>query len=338
MFKHQNLCVIGCLTLNVLGHCDARSFLTPKSIVQRKHSINISDHDVPVHFDIKNEKYMELQLSPTSSCPLSIPRGGASPLSMVTESSSGLASFMKGTKADILILFLTTALNTPICQKLNISPILGFLSLGLLFGPNGKGVIADVHTTEIFADLGIVLFLFEMGIHLDLKTLLAMKKDVFGIGLTQFTATALAIAGICKLLGYSVPAMIIIGWSLALSSSAFVLQLLKDKGQMNTQYGRSSFGTLLLQVRLLVFICTRSNCMLFSLIKFVLIMTMFHFVLCEGSHGGSAFGYNSNPCWKWWIASRSCCQSNCANHNGVDFHWRFWKTTSQSYVRPCGGL
>lgn len=258
MFKHQNLFVIGCLTLNVLGHCDARSFLTPKSIVQRKHSINISDHDVPVH-----EKYTELQLSPTSSCPLSIPRGGASPLSMVTESSSGLASFMKGTKADILIIFLTTALNTPICQKLNISPILGFLSLGLLFGPNGKGVIADVHTTEIFADLGIVLFLFEMGIHLDLKTLLAMKKDVFGIGLTQFSATALAIAGICKLLGYSVPAMIIIGWSLALSSSAFVLQLLKDKDQMNTQYGRSSFGTLLLQVRLLVLYVPDQNAFFF---------------------------------------------------------------------------
>lgn len=86
-----------------------------------------------------------------------------------------------------------------------------------------------------------------MGIHLDVKTLMDMKRDVFGIGLSQFSLTAVSIAGICRLLGYSGPAMIIIGWSLALSSSAFVLQLLKDKDQMGTQYGRSSFGTLLLQ-------------------------------------------------------------------------------------------
>lgn len=166
---------------------------------------------------------------------------------MVTEASKDLQSYMTGAKSDTLLLLLTTALNTPICQKLKISPILGFLSLGLLFGPNGRKIIKDVHTTELMADLGIVLFLFEMGIHLDFKTLMDMKRDVFGIGLSQFTITALVIATISKFLGYSSSAMIIIGWSLALSSSAFVLQLLKDKGEMNSQYGKSSFGTLLLQ-------------------------------------------------------------------------------------------
>lgn len=174
-------------------------------------------------------------------------RGGASPLSMVTEAASGLQSYMKGPKTDTLILLLTTALNTPICQKFNVSPILGFLSLGLLFGPNGKGLIKDIHTTEMLADLGIVLFLFEMGIHLDVKTLMAMKRDVFGIGLSQFSITAVVVAFISKAMGYSNAAGIIIGWSLALSSSAFVLQLLKDKNEMGSQYGKSSFGTLLLQ-------------------------------------------------------------------------------------------
>eukprot|EP00587_Corethron_hystrix_P008041 CAMPEP_0113297418 /NCGR_PEP_ID=MMETSP0010_2-20120614/291_1 /TAXON_ID=216773 ORGANISM="Corethron hystrix, Strain 308" /NCGR_SAMPLE_ID=MMETSP0010_2 /ASSEMBLY_ACC=CAM_ASM_000155 /LENGTH=336 /DNA_ID=CAMNT_0000150309 /DNA_START=461 /DNA_END=1471 /DNA_ORIENTATION=+ /assembly_acc=CAM_ASM_000155 len=99
----------------------------------------------------------------------------------------------------------------------------------------------------MMADLGIVLFLFEMGIHLDYKTLMSMKKDVFGIGLSQFSVTALAIAGICKILNFSVPAMVVIGWALALSSSAFVLQLLKDKGETESRYGKASFGTLLLQ-------------------------------------------------------------------------------------------
>jgi len=77
---------------------------------------------------------------------------------------------------------------------------------------------------------------------------MAMKKDVFGIGLSQFTITALTIAAICKFIfNFSTAATVIIGWSLALSSSAFVLQLLKDKDQMGTRYGQSSFGTLLLQ-------------------------------------------------------------------------------------------
>ncbi len=185
---------------------------------------------------------------------LSVPLASASsassstgPVVMIMETIRGLKKYMNGPKADTLLLLLSTALNNPVCQKLSVSPILGFLVLGLLFGPNGKNLIKDVHTTEMMADLGIVLFLFEMGIHLDFKTLMAMKKDVFGIGLSQFTITAAVVAAICTSMKYSVAATVIIGWSLALSSSAFVLQLLKDKEQMDTQYGRSSFGTLLLQ-------------------------------------------------------------------------------------------
>jgi len=189
----------------------------------------------------------------SAPAPISIEAGttvagaSATPLTMMLSAAQGLQSYMKGSKSDALILLLSTALNAPLCQKLKVSPIIGFLGLGLFFGPNGKNLIKDVHTTEMLADLGIVLFLFEMGIHLDFKTLMAMKTDVFGIGLSQFTITAVVIAAICAGLQYSGPAMITIGWSLALSSSAFVLQLLKDKEQMNTQYGRSSFGTLLLQ-------------------------------------------------------------------------------------------
>ena len=175
-------------------------------------------------------------------------RGGSqTSASLVVEAANGLKDYLRGPKADTLLLLSTTALNTPLCQKLNISPILGFLGLGLLFGPNGKSIIKDVHTTEMMADLGIVLFLFEMGIHLDFKTLMAMKTDVFGIGLGQFSITAIVIALICKVMRLSSAAMVIIGWSLALSSSAFVLQLLKDKDQMRTRYGKASFGTLLLQ-------------------------------------------------------------------------------------------
>ena len=227
--------------------CESRPFAPRSSIVHLSQSDD-ANTAIAINKSKLTTRNNVSRNSNTKMNPLSIPRGGSmSPITMMTESSSGLLSFMKGPKADTMILLLATALNTPICQKLNFSPILGFLSLGLLFGPNGKGIIKDVHTTEMMGELGIVLFLFEMGIHLDLKTVMDMKRDVFGIGLSQFTITAVVIAGIAKLLGYSVPAMIIIGWSLALSSSAFVLQLLKDKDEMASQYGKSSFGTLLLQ-------------------------------------------------------------------------------------------
>jgi monovalent cation:proton antiporter-2 (CPA2) family protein len=240
-FKFLALCGAA-LLINCSGHNFA-----PRSFTKKYQTDNTSHlAKVPCTFFREEDTFVDRH--ETLKVSLSIPRGGSSPLEMMTDAAKGLQSYIRGPKADTLLLLLTTALNTPICQKMNVSPILGFLSLGLFFGPNGKGIIHDIHTTEMMADLGIVLFLFEMGIHLDFKTLMAMKRDVFGIGLSQFTITALVIAGICRwLLGLSVPAMVIIGWSLALSSSAFVLQLLKDKGQMNTQYGKSSFGTLLLQ-------------------------------------------------------------------------------------------
>jgi len=170
-----------------------------------------------------------------------------SPLRILAEILKSLSSFMKGARSDTLLLLSTTALNIPVCKQLGISPILGFLFNGILFGPKGANIISDIHKTELLAELGIVLFLFEMGIHLNIDTLKSMRKDVFGLGLGQFVVTTLVIAIIAHFLGMSSAAMIVVGGSLALSSSAFVLQLMKDKDQLGTQFGKSSFGVLLFQ-------------------------------------------------------------------------------------------
>ena len=158
-----------------------------------------------------------------------------------------LKKYMVGPKSDTLILLLTTALITPLCKKLGTSPILGFLAAGMMLGPNGCGVISGIHTTETLAELGIVFFLFEMGIELSFERLLSMRKDVFGLGFSQFLTTALAIAGVGKLMGLPANALVVLGGGLALSSSAFVLQLLKDKNQLATRFGKASFGILLFQ-------------------------------------------------------------------------------------------
>lgn len=159
-----------------------------------------------------------------------------------------LFTFMTGPKSDTLLLLLATALITPICKQLKTSPILGFLTAGMLLGPNGWGLISGIHTTETLAELGIVFFLFEMGIELSVERLMSMKKDVFGLGLLQFTTTALVVAAAGGMLtNLSGAALVVLGGGLALSSSAFVLQILKDKDQLATRFGKASFGVLLFQ-------------------------------------------------------------------------------------------
>uniref|UniRef100_A0A7S3L4P7 RCK N-terminal domain-containing protein n=1 Tax=Amphora coffeiformis TaxID=265554 RepID=A0A7S3L4P7_9STRA len=158
-----------------------------------------------------------------------------------------LGEYMTGPKSDTLLLLLATALITPICKRLGTSPILGFLASGMLLGPNGCGLISGIHTTETLAELGIVFFLFEMGIELSVERLMQMRKDVFGLGLGQFGLTALAVAGFGSLFGLPGNALVVLGGGLALSSSAFVLQLLKDKDQLATRFGKASFGILLFQ-------------------------------------------------------------------------------------------
>lgn len=158
-----------------------------------------------------------------------------------------LFNYMQGPKSDTLLLLLATALITPLCKRFGTSPILGFLASGMLLGPNGWGLINGIHTTETMAELGIVFFLFEMGIELSFDRLISMRKDVFGLGLSQFLGTALVVAGIGKLAGLPSNALVVLGGGIALSSSAFVLQLLKDKDQLATRFGKASFGVLLFQ-------------------------------------------------------------------------------------------
>ena len=198
-----------------------------------------------------------------SSFLLGVPRGGSvegmaaaaasssssSSSSMVSALLSGLSTYIKGAKSDALCLLGTTAVVAPICKRLGVSNILGFLAAGMALGPNGikGGLISDVHRTEMLADLGIVFFLFEMGLHINFDTLMSMRKDVFGLGLAQVACTAGSVACIARLCGLSSAAMVVLGGGFALSSSAFVLQLLKDKGQQNTRHGKASLGVLILQ-------------------------------------------------------------------------------------------
>ncbi|GJX26399.1 K(+) efflux antiporter 2, chloroplastic-like protein [Tanacetum coccineum] len=150
---------------------------------------------------------------------------------------------------DVVWLLLASVIFVPIFQKLpGGSPVLGYLTAGILIGPYGLSIIRNVHATKAIAEFGVVFLLFNIGLELSVERLSSMKKYVFGLGSAQVLTTAvvvgLAAHFVCGQLG---PAAIVIGNGLALSSTAVVLQVLQERGESTSRHGRATFSVLLFQ-------------------------------------------------------------------------------------------
>jgi len=156
---------------------------------------------------------------------------------------------MPGVARDVLGLMAATTLVVPWMSKLGTSSIIGFLLIGVLLGPSGYGVISNIHMTHVVGELGIVFFLFEMGLEVSVDKIWAMRFDVFGLGVIQYIGTGILIAMFASRMvpSLSPVALLVLGGGLALSTSAFVLQLIRDKGQLGTRFGKACLGVLLFQ-------------------------------------------------------------------------------------------
>ena len=137
----------------------------------------------------------------------------------VTRTWRSLWSSLEGTKLDALILLLATSVVIPLFKVLRKSSILGFLLTGTILGPNGLNIFTDIHRIDLLGELGVVFFLFEMGLDLSLERLKAMRKDVFGLGTTTFLTTTLMGTGIAQACGLSMAASIALSSSLSLAST-----------------------------------------------------------------------------------------------------------------------
>jgi monovalent cation:H+ antiporter-2, CPA2 family len=135
----------------------------------------------------------------------------------------------------------------PIFRRLGLGTVLGYLAAGVVIGPvlhmiAGSGDILAV------AELGVVLLLFIIGLELKPSRLWHMRRDIFGLGASQVVLTGLALTGLTLLSGLvDWKGALVAGFGLALSSTAFALQLLEDQGEMNSRYGQRSFSVLLFQ-------------------------------------------------------------------------------------------
>ena len=161
-------------------------------------------------------------------------------LQALRETAAEVRSHVTPAERDSFALLLAVALVTPLMGALNLSPVLGFLFAGIVLGPSGVGLISDVETTTKLAELGVVFFLFEMGLELELERLKSVGRDAFTLGSSQFVLTTALFAGLAKVVGgASASASVVCGGALALSSSAFVIQLLSEKGELASRFGRA---------------------------------------------------------------------------------------------------
>ncbi|REG94208.1 monovalent cation:proton antiporter-2 (CPA2) family protein [Algoriphagus antarcticus] len=157
---------------------------------------------------------------------------------------------MNGFLVNAILYILAAIICVPVAKKLGMGSVLGYLIAGILIGPYLLGFITNegqgqdiMHATEF----GVVMMLFLIGLELEPRNLWKMRRLILQVGLSQVVVTAALIFGFGLLLDVQWQISLAIGLSMALSSTAIVLQSLKEKNQMNSPSGRLSFGVLLMQ-------------------------------------------------------------------------------------------
>jgi CPA2 family monovalent cation:H+ antiporter-2 len=160
---------------------------------------------------------------------------------------------------EVLIVLVTASVVIPVFHRLRLSPLLGFLLVGMAVGPSGLGAviqgipwaeyfaITDKSRIALVAEMGVVFLLFMIGLELSFERLRMLRRYVLGLGPAQLILSTAGIAGFAWMLGLSWPAAIVTGLALAMSSTAVVVQVLADEKRLATPTGRASFSVLLFQ-------------------------------------------------------------------------------------------
>src|SRR5471030_519658 len=141
----------------------------------------------------------------------------------------------------VTVFLLTAVLLVPLFQRLKLGAVLGYLASGMLIGPWGLGVVSAVESTMQFAEFGVVLLLFLIGLELDPARLWTLRRTVFGLGGAQVGATGVVLALAAMACGLTWQTAVVVGLGLALSSTARVIAALAERGQLMTRYGREAF-------------------------------------------------------------------------------------------------
>jgi len=145
------------------------------------------------------------------------------------------------------IIFVASAVVILLLYKLKIPSLVGFIVAGIIIGPYGIGIVKDTHFIQILAEIGVILLLFTIGIEFSMAKLVRIKKAVLGGGGIQVLLTILLSAALTYVAIRDINRSIFFGFLYALSSTAIVLKLLTEKGEIDSPHGRTMVGILIFQ-------------------------------------------------------------------------------------------
>ena len=147
-----------------------------------------------------------------------------------------------------LIYLVAAVISVPLAKKLGLGSVLGYLLAGIIIGPFVLGLVGqEADNVMHFAEFGVVLMLFVIGLELEPALLWKMRRSIFGLGGLQVLITSVVIAAIALLFNFTLNRAVAIGLIFAISSTAIVLQTLTEKGLLRNVAGRSAFSVLLFQ-------------------------------------------------------------------------------------------
>jgi monovalent cation:proton antiporter-2 (CPA2) family protein len=148
---------------------------------------------------------------------------------------------------DVAIFLAAAVIAVPLARRLGLGAVLGYLGAGLAIGPWGLKLVTDVESIFRFSEFGVVLLLFLIGLELQPERLWRLRGAVFGLGGAQVAVSTAALAALAIALGVAPVPALIVGFGLAMSSTAFVLRMLSDRNELTSREGRHAFAILLFQ-------------------------------------------------------------------------------------------
>ena len=146
-----------------------------------------------------------------------------------------------------LLLLAASVLLVTLARRVALPTSMGYLVVGLVLGPHALGVISDSGTTRLLAELGVAFLLFTLGLEFSVPRMLAMRREVFGLGAAQVIATGGVFALLGHALGITWLTAVVLGGAVAMSSTAILLQQLTERAELNRTHGRLAFAMLLFQ-------------------------------------------------------------------------------------------
>jgi CPA2 family monovalent cation:H+ antiporter-2 len=148
---------------------------------------------------------------------------------------------------DVIVILAAVAVITAAMRSVNWNPILGLLAVGAVIGPNGFGLLGESQGITLLAEIGVMFLLFKVGLELSSERIRLMSRWIFGLGSLHFTF-AVVLGGLALwAVGWHWKSSVAMALGLALSSTAFVLQVLSERHELNSAAGRKIFAVLLLQ-------------------------------------------------------------------------------------------